>query len=527
MRAQGDMRRIAGLAAASFFGFFLLGYAGVATWGGHANSASPIWPANALGLVLLLRLPRNRREDLAILSAILAAGLIANALSGASPALVLGFSLINLAEVALGVAGVRRFGPRRLRDLPSLGRFVALTVLVPSIISALLTAALMRLMGLPDPLLSALQWLLANMLGALMILPLGLTLSRRRAAKLRLSHRIPEALVLTLALAAIAIAGFHFGYPVLFLGLIVAGAMAVRFRLLGAGAALLLVATIAFVSVHFGHKPDLAWVGLLQFYLACISVISVRAALLLNERDLHMVMIERRHRRAVRAARFKSQLLAHVSHEVRQPLAAIIGFSSLLESGGIPEGRAGEFAAIIGHNGELLQRLHSDLLDLAKAEAGALALETQRVAVAPTLHSCVRGIRLDATLAGKDVLIEADDTLALQADPVRLAQILNNLIANAFKYGDNRSPIRLRAHALDARFGRIEVVNSGPGIPLPEQAGIFQPFRRGALAGRNVPGAGLGLSIARMLAQAQGGEVAFESVPGRITRFWVDLPLAA
>jgi len=110
---------------------------------------------------------------------------------------------------------------------------------------------------------------------------------------------------------------------------------------------------------------------------------------------------------------------------------------------------------------------------------------------------------------------------------VRLAQILNNLIANAYKYGDNASPITLRARALEDGFGRIEVVNGGPGIPTSERDAVFLPFRRSDAVGRSVPGAGLGLSIAKMLVEAQGGRIDFESVPGRQTRFWIDLPLVA
>jgi signal transduction histidine kinase len=230
----------------------------------------------------------------------------------------------------------------------------------------------------------------------------------------------------------------------------------------------------------------------------------------------------------VRASRFKSQLLAHVSHEVRSPLSAIIGFSSMLESGSLSAERAPEFAAIIAHNGELLQRLHDDLLDLSRAEAGALCIQSERVAVGSTLRSCVGAIRMDATLGGKNVLIEnIEDALAVQADPVRLAQILNNLIANAFKYGDNFSPIRVRAHALEDGFGRIEIVNVGPGIPASEHQAVFLPFRRSIDVGRHVPGAGLGLSIAKLLVEAQGGRIDFESIPGRQTRFWIDLPLVA
>jgi len=208
-------------------------------------------------------------------------------------------------------------------------------------------------------------------------------------------------------------------------------------------------------------------------------------------------------------------------------LSAVIGFSGMLETGALSAERAPEFASIIVHNGELLQRLHDDLLDMSRAEAGHLALKPERVAVGTSLRTCIGAIWLDATLGGKDVVVEGvEDTLALIADPLRLAQILNNLIANAYKYGDNFSPIRVRARAVDG-YGRIEVINAGPGIPPEERANVFRPFGRATNVGRSVPGAGLGLSIAKLLVEAQGGRIDFESVPGRQTRFWIDLPLAA
>jgi signal transduction histidine kinase len=254
----------------------------------------------------------------------------------------------------------------------------------------------------------------------------------------------------------------------------------------------------------------------------------VRAAVLMNERDMHIAIIEQRHRRSVRASRFKSQLLAHVSHEVRTPLSAVIGFSGMLETGALSADRAPEFASIIVHNGELLQRLHDDLLDLSRAEAGALSIAPERVKVAETVFACVSGIRLDTALGGKNVVIDPiADELTVDADPLRLAQIINNLIANAYKYGDNYSPIRVSATATDDGYGRIEILNAGPGIPPEERANVFRPFSRAATVGRSVPGAGLGLSIAKLLVEMQGGRIDFESAPGRTTRFWVDLPLSA
>jgi signal transduction histidine kinase len=521
-------KRLVLIAAATFGGYFLLGYGGIYIWGGNTHAATPIWPATAFGFVMMLRLSRSRTDDIAMLMVMLAAGLLANHFGGAASVLAVGFSIINVVDVLAGITAFRHLGKPRPSSVVSMAKFTLAAGISPSVIGALLSAALVAFHG-GDAVLTGTQWLLANLLGAFILFPFGMTVSLRQFAKLRLKHRMPEALILFSTLAATSVLAFRFGYPAMFLVMVLAMATAARFRLLGVGAALLVVSTLAFASVRaVPHAHSLAWVEILQFYLATISAVGVRTAMLLNERDLHVAIIERRHRRAVRASRFKSQLLAHVSHEVRSPLSAIIGFSAMLESGSLSAERAPEFAAIIAHNGELLQRLHDDLLDMSRAEAGALTIQSERVAVGESLLACVSGIRLDASLGGKDVLIErVEDALAVQADPVRLAQILNNLIANAFKYGDNFSPIRVRAHALDDGFGRIEIVNAGPGIPAGERQAVFLPFRRSAEVGRRVPGAGLGLSIAKLLVEAQGGRIDFESEPGRQTRFWIDLPLAA
>ena len=516
------------LTAATFLGFFLLGYGGIFIVGGNAHSSSPVWPATAFGFVMMLRLSRSRVDDAAMLAAIFAAGLLANILGGAALRVSIGFSLINVLDVMAGIAIMRRLGKPRLNTMVRVARFMLVAGIAPSLVGATLSVLLIAWQG-GNAWLTGLQWLTSNILGILILFPFGLTISLRQFGKLQLKHRFGEAALLFSAVAVFAYLSFHNRAPLLFLVLVGIQACAVRFRLLGAGASLIVVAAIAFASVHALPAPhNLAWVEWLQFFLAVSSVVSVRTAMLLNERDLHVALIERRHRRAVRASRFKSQLLAHVSHEVRSPLSAIIGFSSMLESGSLQAARAPEFAAIIAHNGELLQRLHDDLLDMSRAEVGALIMQPERVAVGATLQNCIDGLRLDATLAGKDVLMDtvAED-LALTCDPVRLAQILNNLIANAFKYGDNFSPIHVRAHALQDGFGRIEIANSGPGIPRAEHDAVFAPFRRSSQVGRHVPGAGLGLSIAKLLVEAQGGRIDFESVPGRQTRFWIDLPLAA
>jgi len=507
--------------------FFALGWGGIAVWGGNAYSSSPIWPATAFGICIILRLSRGRGDDIAMLAAMLPAGILANWLGGASWEMITGFSIINILDMMGGLYAIRRFAPARITTGRSVTRFALAAAISPALFGALFAGALIWTLN-GDGWLAGAQWFLANFLGVCIIFPLGMTISARQLAKLKLQDRVVEAALLFAAVGGSAVLAFTISpLPLEFLVMATAIMAGVRFRLVGVGAALIIIGTVALAAPMPANVSPVLHVEWLQFFLALCSIVAMRGALLMNQRDMHVAIIERRRRRAVRASRFKSQLLAHVSHEVRTPLSAVIGFSGMLETGALSADRAPEFASIIVHNGELLQRLHDDLLDFSRAEAGALSLSPERVSVAETVFTCVGGIRLDTALGGKSVVVDPiGDELAVIADPLRLAQIINNLIANAYKYGDNFSPIRVSAAATGDGFARIEILNAGPGIPSHERDNIFRPFSRAQSVGRSVPGAGLGLSIAKLLVDMQGGRIDFESTPGRQTRFWVDLPLA-
>jgi signal transduction histidine kinase len=513
---------------AAALGFFLFGYGGILL-SRTGQSVAIIWPATVFGLCMTLRFARTARQQAIMLAALFAAGLAANGFAGSPPLLNLGYSLVNIADIAVGLAVVRQLGIPRAFQLRKGLVFGLAAGLLPALAGGVLAGLVVWLAGGEDTIAAGRNWCFANLLGFLMLFPFAMAVSWRQLTKLDLAHRIPEALLVSFIVVATAVLVFRLGdYPLQFLVFLSVIIASTRFRLMGAGMALCVIAVIALSSPSaFATFDPVTRIQMLQLFLGVCSVVGVRIATVLGERDLHVAVIERRRRRAVRVSRFKSQLLSHVSHEVRSPLSAIVGFSAMLESGSLSAERAPEFAAIIAHNGELLRRLHDDLLDLSSAEAGALSILAEPVPVASSLRQCVSAIRLDASLGGKDVLIEnIEEALSVMADPFRLAQILNNLIANAYKYGDNFSPIRLRARRVDG-YGRIEVINAGPGIPPQEHDAVFRPFTRAAGAGRRVPGAGLGLSIAKLLVEAQGGRIDFESVPGRQTAFWIDLPLAA
>ena len=511
-------------------GFFLLGYGGLLL-SGHGQMISLIWPANAFAVCMILRLSRSGAQDALMLAGTGLGEFCVNLATGAPLLLNAGFVAVSLVQVTGAAAAGRKFGARRFKNIPNALLFIAAAILAPALAGALLAGGIMVAGGDANWMTDTQRWLVSNVLGFSIVLPIGLAISHRKFAKLRLGERRLEAAIVFLGVIAVSLFSIRYlSRPMPFLTLPVILAAAVRFRFLGAGLAMILVVLVmlgAGATVNIPYPDFVTRVQVMQVFLAITSLICTRAAMLLNERDLHLALIEGRRRQALRASRFKSQLLAHVGEEARGPLSAIIGISNMLESGKLPPGRAEEFAHIVAHNGELLQRLYGDLLDLAEAETGALAIAPVPVAVGPTLRDCVGAIRLDAALGGKPVLVgEIEENLRVQADPRRLAQIINNLIANSYKYGDNHSPIRVRASRLGDGFGRIEILNAGPGISRSERETLFQPFGRES-GGRLVPGAGLGLSIAKLLAERQGGRIDCESIPGRQTRFWIDLPLAA
>ncbi len=426
-------------------------------------------------------------------------------------------------EVLAGVFAIRKLAPKRVRDMGDALKFGFLVMIAPCALGGFLAQACIMMWGQPNWQADGLHWFSTHMLAFFIILPFGLNVSWHQLAKLQLKKRWLEALVVFVVLLGISL--FSLSYlqrPLAILIIPAALAATVRFRLLGAAAALFLVLVIIF-SKRVVSADEIV---LAQAFLAVLSVITARTAMFLNERDLHLSIIEHRRRRAVRASRFKNELLSHVSAEARGPLSAIIGFSGMLESGELSPARAQEFAHIVAHNGELLQRLYGDLLDLTRADADDLSIAPEKVEVAPTLRSCIGAIRQEAALGGKPVVMDRIEDMVITADPQRLAQILNNLIANSYKYGDNHSPIRVRASRLKDGFARIEISNPGPGIPLGERDAIFKPLGSEG-GGRQVPGAMLGLSIAKLLTEKQGGRIDFESVPARQTRFWIDLPLVA
>ncbi len=220
----------------------------------------------------------------------------------------------------------------------------------------------------------------------------------------------------------------------------------------------------------------------------------------------------------------KSSFLANMSHEIRTPMNAIIGLAHLIRRDGATPEQA-ERLEKIDNAGRHLLAIINDILDLSKIEAGRLQLESADFHLAAILDNVASIIGEAALNKGLQIVIDRDDVpLWLRGDVTRLRQALFNYAGNAVKF-TRQGSIRLSAKLLDDSDGellvRFEVSDSGLGIAPEKLARLFQAFEQADTSiTRQYGGTGLGLVIARRLAQLMGGEVGADSTPGVGSTFW-------
>ena len=222
------------------------------------------------------------------------------------------------------------------------------------------------------------------------------------------------------------------------------------------------------------------------------------------------------------AERMRTALIATVSHELRSPLAAVQGYTDTLLSGSWDGATEREFLEIIAASAAKLAGLVDNLLDAAKMEAGVLRLEREPVRLERIVEKVVAHRR--ALTPKHELRAEiAPDLPIADADPVRVEQVITNLVENAIKYSTDGGPITVRV--LGGEMLTVSVSDEGVGIAPEHAERLFERFYRveGALA-RATKGIGLGLYICKSLVEAHGGRIAVWSEPGRGSTFSFTLP---
>jgi PAS domain S-box-containing protein len=231
---------------------------------------------------------------------------------------------------------------------------------------------------------------------------------------------------------------------------------------------------------------------------------------------------------AEEANRTKDEFLAMLSHELRNPLSSILGWTSVLKSGQMPLERATQALEVIERNARLEAQLVESLLDLSRIAAGKLQLDSERIELAALLRSVVDSQRPAADAKGIDLQISTETEVVISGDSARLQQIFSNLLTNALKFTPRGGHVQVRLSCV-ASNAQIQVADDGGGIDSDLLPHIFDRFRQGeSTKGRSHGGLGLGLAIVRELVQAHGGSVLAESPGrGRGSTFTVTMPIPA
>ncbi|MDR7298375.1 PAS domain S-box-containing protein [Pelomonas aquatica] len=240
------------------------------------------------------------------------------------------------------------------------------------------------------------------------------------------------------------------------------------------------------------------------------------------------VWLAAENRRVQEGSRLKSLFLANMSHELRTPLNAVIGFADLLSMSKQPldPQRQREWLQHIGSSGRQLLSLINDVLDLSKIEARKMDFHAEAVDLPAVVGDVMATVAVLAEQGGLSLKADiAPGLRGLVLDPARLKQVLLNYLSNAIKFTPAGGRVELRMRGEGPRLWRLEVEDSGIGIPADRLGHLFVEFQQldDGLAKRH-PGTGLGLALTRRLVEAQGGRVGVYSEVGHGSRFYAVLP---
>jgi len=237
---------------------------------------------------------------------------------------------------------------------------------------------------------------------------------------------------------------------------------------------------------------------------------------------------ERASAAAEKANRAKSDFLSSMSHELRSPLNAILGFAQLINSDSPPP-TVLQQASIdqILHAGWYLLDLINEVLDLAQVESGRLALSVEPVLLCEIMNECQAMIEPQAQKRSVTMTFpHFDAPCFVEADRTRLKQVLINLLSNAIKYGRTGGTVAVDYAVCDAETVRISVRDNGNGLSPEKQAQLFQPFNRLGQERTTVQGTGIGLVMSKRLVELMGGTIGVDSWMGEGSVFWFELNLA-
>lgn len=226
-----------------------------------------------------------------------------------------------------------------------------------------------------------------------------------------------------------------------------------------------------------------------------------------------------------RLERVRQEFLSNVSHELRTPLTSIIAFAETLEDGAIhdPENSL-RFLGVIQRNAERMHRLIDDILELTSIESGHIQIETRSCGLRGMVDEVMTSLSEKAQDHGVELINEVSAEMRVEADPIRLEQMLVNLVDNGIKFNAEGGRVTV-SHESSTERDIIKISDTGEGIAAEHLPRLFERFYRVDKArSREIGGTGLGLAITKHLAILHGGEVSVASTIGAGTVFSIELP---
>jgi len=503
-------------------------------YGRSAGLVAGLWGASGVAVAVWLRTSRGRSSDMTFAGVLTVSILIGEIIAGNNPALALAFTIVNMIEIVAAVLLARRFSPTlNLSSLNGAVRFLFFAALVAPIPAALASLVILNQVGQADVWQGFQTWWFGHALGIAVLGAMGLSLTRATLRKLLRPAKMIEAAILLGLVPLFYYVAFAGNIPLGFILLPLLLGIAVRLGVAGIAFTLVVVSVLVVGRAMMGHAPythgSLPEQVMMAQVLVLIGYIPILlVASLLEERDLLAERARLGRERAEKASEAKSRLLANVAHEIKSPVAGIIGIGDLWRQGqlGPITPQQAEMSEMLVATARQVETLAHDLLDVARAESGAVRVELRPTDIPGLLEDVRRTclLRPEAEKVAIDVVCEGDGLIAV-ADSQRLAQVVTNLTINALKYGGSGGRVILRALREDDCV-RIEVTDFGPGLSLKKQAQLFEPFNRLGLERSTVEGHGVGLALAKRLVELQGGSIGVISAPGEGATFWALLPKA-
>jgi signal transduction histidine kinase len=482
----------------------------------HPN-ASAVWLPTGIAMAGLLL------GGFRLVPAVLFGAFLANVTTAGSVATSLGVALGNTLEAVLAAALVGRFaGGRAAFTNPArILKFMLFGALLSPTVSATIGVLSLTLGGVSTDAGVAeiwFTWWLGDAAGAMLVTPLVVLWWTSRDWD-RVGRRAYEAASMIAAIGAVGAATFFHPslsqYPLAFLCLapLVWGALRLGPREIATAIAVLAIFATAGTVVGRGHFARLApneSLLVLQGFLLVISMTALPMAALTVERRAALQRERAARAEADAASRAKDEFLAILSHELRNPLAAISMAAAVLDTGGQPRESSARLVASIRRQAQHLGRLIDDLLDMSRMTANKLLLRKEPVELGAAVRRCVEAIATTRALAAGRIELTLE-AVWIDADPVRVTQIMENLLGNALKH----TPVGKRICVTVRDIGSVaelRVEDEGFGIRPELLPNVFEPFTQGEQGlDRSAGGLGLGLTLVRRLTELHSGTVEVHS----------------